>query len=167
MGNLPWRKEKQLWKGCLTLQGITPGIVIRPGDVTYPGNLLEEPDGCRESLNVCECDTQELMAEKLVLYGVPGLEKLWCTSAAFPALLHRCLGKCYPKPSCLFAKQETLILCKHYFPFMTCRMADADPIDLFSQCCESTSIKAFGVHAAKSCATSCEFFSLQHFILGQ
>lgn len=37
--------------------GITQGIVIRPGDMTYPGNLLEEPDGCRESLSMCECDT--------------------------------------------------------------------------------------------------------------
>jgi len=39
-------------------------------------------------------------------------------------------------------------------------MAGADLINLFSQCCESTGIEAFGVDAAKSCAASCEFFSL-------
>lgn len=32
---------------------------------------------------------------------------------------------------------------------MTCRMADADLIDLFSQSCESTSIKAAGFDAAE------------------
>jgi len=85
MWDMPWRRER-LWKGCLApyIHGSTQDIVIRPGEVTSPGNVLEEPDGCRESLSVCECDTLGTDGRKTCL--------VWC---AWPgeAVVHKF---CFP-----------------------------------------------------------------------